>query len=221
MPVVSCPYCTNPVSLPTPWNSPAYTCPHCQNTVATSPPPPPAPAPRSMPTPAPMQMAVQSYSPPVVVSPPPPPQPAYDEEFDDSLSRTSRRKQTGSPFIEFASFRLMIAPLIIQIVFWIGVAVCVIQGGSVMISSFSVPAPYDSRNIDRDDDDYSGNTKPGTKSKAKQSPPTRFSFALFGTGLLIMFIGPLLIRLACEFYILLFKIHDELKLSNDREKYRS
>jgi hypothetical protein len=165
-------------------------------------------------------VAVQSYSLPVVMSPPPPPQPAYEEVYDDAPVRNSRRKQSGSPFMEFATFRLMIAPVIIQVVFWIGVAVCVLQGGSVMIDSFRVPAPYDSRNIERDEDDYSGNTKLGTKSKAKQSPPTRFSFGLFGTGLLIMFIGPLLIRLACEFYILLFKIHDELKLTNDREKYR-
>lgn len=216
MPVVSCPYCTNPVSLPTPWTAPAYTCPHCQRTVATSSAP-------SYQQPQ-IQPQVQTFSPPPPPPPPPvpmlppPPTRSYEDEFNDDPRPRNRRQ--GSPFMEFATFRLMIAPVIIQVVFWIGVASCVLGGGSTIIGSFSVPAPYESRNVDRDyDDDV--NPKTGAKTKAKQSPPTRFSPLQFFTGLLMATVGPLLIRLACEFYILLFKIHDELKLTNDREKYRT
>src|SRR4051812_39065982 len=49
MPIVPCPYCSNPVSLPAPWTDSAYTCPHCRRVVTTgpaaSPPPPPPPPP--------------------------------------------------------------------------------------------------------------------------------------------------------------------------------
>jgi hypothetical protein len=39
-------------------------------------------------------------------------------------------------------------------------------------------------------------------------------------GLVMLIFGPLLIRILCELDIILFKIHDELKESNDRQRHR-
>jgi len=37
-------------------------------------------------------------------------------------------------------------------------------------------------------------------------------------GLLVLFFGPLFSRVACELTIILFKIHDQLKIGNERQK---
>jgi hypothetical protein len=74
---------------------------------------------------------------------------------------------------EFLAFRKMITPMIIQIIFWVGVVACVITGFGAMGQSF---------------------------------------FA----GLMILLIGPLVVRIYCELLILLFRIHDTLTEIRDR-----
>jgi hypothetical protein len=69
---------------------------------------------------------------------------------------------------EFLSFDTMITPLIIKIVFWIGVAGCVI-GGIVMMIQGS-----------------------------------------FLTGLLVLVLGPICVRIYCEILIVIFRIHESL-----------
>jgi hypothetical protein len=41
-----------------------------------------------------------------------------------------------SPFVEFLTFRRMVTPIVIQIIFWIGVGICVLSGIGLMILAF-------------------------------------------------------------------------------------
>lgn len=104
----------------------------------------------------------------------------------------------------------MITPILIQIVFWLGVAACVIQGGLFIAASFAVPKLVNDRD-DRDPD----RTEKVDKQKAKAAA-TQFSIGLFAGGVSTMIFGPLLMRIIAEQILLLFKIHDELKVANDR-----
>ncbi len=78
---------------------------------------------------------------------------------------------------DFLSFRKMITPLIIQIVFWVGVVLSVIGGIGMIISGAG---------------------------------------ARFGggnqvlTGLIMLFLGPLFVRIYCELLIVMFRINETL-----------
>ncbi|VTR92709.1 Hypothetical membrane protein OS=Gracilibacillus boraciitolerans JCM 21714 GN=JCM21714_4748 PE=4 SV=1: DUF4282 [Gemmata massiliana] len=219
MPVVPCPHCSKPVSLPPDWTGTAYTCPHCRRVVSTSeppePPPPPARPPRS-------SASRQSVSPPPPPLPlPPPPIPArepreQEEPFDIDPTPRRRRRLSTNPIIDFVTFRLMITPILIQIVFWFGTLSCIVSGLKVITESFqssdSYTTPFDDRSL----------RAPGgiDRPKMKEEPKRTFSFQTFALGVVIIFVGPLIVRLYCEIFIIIFKIHDELKLSNDRQRYR-
>jgi hypothetical protein len=126
---------------------------------------------------------------------------------------------------DLLTFRLMITPILIQIVFWLGVAVCFIQGGLTIVASFVMPASSSRSNWDARDDRFAPPDRfgPGEKidKTAKPASTTQFSIILFATGLATIVFGPLLVRLYCELLIVIFKIHDELKISNDRQQYRT
>ena len=77
---------------------------------------------------------------------------------------------------DFLAFKKMITPIAIQILFWIGVGVCVIMG----ITMIAAPAPFG-----------------------------RASGVI--SGLLVLFIGPIAVRVACELIVAVFGIHDALK----------
>jgi hypothetical protein len=122
---------------------------------------------------------------------------------------------------DFLTFRLMITPLMIQIVFWLGVLVCFGLGGYTIARSFVAPvrSNYDSR-----DDQYTSDRTALDENgdrKMKTSPTTQFSETLFALGAAILVLGPFLLRLFCELLIVIFKIHEELRLSNDRQRYRT
>lgn len=70
---------------------------------------------------------------------------------------------------EFLSFKKMITPIIIQVLFWLGVLVAVIAALATMFT---------------------------------QS---------FFAGLLMLILGPILVRVYCELLIVIFKIHDCLE----------
>jgi len=72
---------------------------------------------------------------------------------------------------DFLAFRKFITPVLIQIIFWVGVVFCVISGIVAM-------------------------TRGGVEGVA--------------IGLLLIAIGPLIVRLYCEILILLFRIYDNL-----------
>ena len=199
MPVVPCPHCANPVTLPPTWGGAAYTCPHCRRVAGGSPPPPPRPV-----------------APPPVPVPPPPPTLSFsdDNNYDNDPSPPRRRSPTGSPVGDFLTFRLMITPILLQIIFWFGVAACVIQGGLLIVTSLNVPRSSFDRDIT--DPDKVEKVEKGTDKKAKTAPATQFSPLLFAGGVSVLIFGPLVVRLYCELMIIIFKIHDELKAANDR-----
>ena len=74
---------------------------------------------------------------------------------------------TGSTFGDFLRSRLMITPILIQVIFWIGVGLCVI-GGLVAIARGEV------------------------------------------SGVVVLLLGPLVVRIYCELLIVIFKILEAL-----------
>jgi hypothetical protein len=72
---------------------------------------------------------------------------------------------------DFLSFRKMITPIFIQVIFWFAVVACVI---AALISMFGGTA------------------------------------ASFLSGLLMLVIGPFVVRIYCELLIIMFRIYDEL-----------
>ena len=75
---------------------------------------------------------------------------------------------------DFFSFRTMITPVIIQIIFWIGVALCIIVGlGYILVGS-------------------------------------RYGSASPAYGVLILILGPVVVRIYCEILIIFFRINETL-----------
>jgi len=109
----------------------------------------------------------------------------------------------------------MITPFLIQIVFWIGTLLSLGAGGRLMVASFEAGSSS-SKDSDRDLDRIGSGG-----DKAKKTTSSNFSALMFAQGALIALLGPLILRIACELDIILFKMHDELKEMNDRARYRS
>jgi len=74
----------------------------------------------------------------------------------------------------------MMTPIIIQILFWIGVAVCVIVGIIEIVSGTNTP--------------YGGGG------------------SVVFMGILLLLLGPILVRVWCELMLVLFSIHDMLAI---------
>jgi len=93
---------------------------------------------------------------------------------------------------DFLSFRKMITPLIIQALFWIGVAVSVITGLVMIISGAS------------SNSDYYGQSSGGGEVLI---------------GLLLLIIGPFIVRVWCEMLILFFRMNETLtEIKNNTQK---
>jgi hypothetical protein len=73
---------------------------------------------------------------------------------------------------EFLSFKRMLTPAFIQVIFWLGVAFCVI-GGIVMIANPIMPG----QDV---------------------------------MGILLLLLGPIVVRIYCEIVIVLFRINENL-----------
>lgn len=112
------------------------------------------------------------------------------------------------PIADFFTFRLMITPLLIETVFWIGSLLCIIAGGKIMFDSQTAATP-------------ARQFAPGDDVIVAEATKGGFKKVEFVTGVLLMFLGPLVVRIVCELDIVLFKIHDELKSANERAQYRS
>ncbi len=78
---------------------------------------------------------------------------------------------------DFLAFRKMITPTIIQIIFWLGVLVCVIVAFGAIVGGSAMSG-------------------------------TGMGGPLY--GLLILVLGPVLVRVYCELLIVLFRIYDSL-----------
>ncbi len=73
---------------------------------------------------------------------------------------------------DFFSFRRMITPVIIQVVFWIGVVLCIILGIITIANGMFVEERIG--------------------------------------GIVLLFLGPVVVRMYCEFFIVAFRINDNI-----------
>jgi hypothetical protein len=117
-----------------------------------------------------------------------------DDDGDDrGREERSRRRvvrRASNPIGDFLTFRLMVTPVVIQIVFWLGVLACVGVGIRTIVASFDAGGP------------------------ARKE----LSVMMLAGGVMLTFGGPLLVRIYCELLMIFFKIHDELKEANDRTR---
>ena len=90
---------------------------------------------------------------------------------------------------DFLGFKKMITPVVIQIVFWIGVAVSVMAGIGLMIAGAAASAEMNR---------YGGG--------GAGLPGGLLVFA----GLVEMFVGPVLVRISCELTMVFFRIYETL-----------
>jgi hypothetical protein len=81
---------------------------------------------------------------------------------------------------DFLAFRKMITPIVVQVLFWLGVIACVATGLAIMSGSSSLAGVY------------------------PISPKI--------LGILVIVLGPLLVRFYCELIIVLFRIFDSLRV---------
>jgi hypothetical protein len=126
-------------------------------------------------------------------SPPPAPPPPHEapQDFDD-LDEPSRRRRSptsgaSGTLVDFLLFRRMIAPWVIQLIFWLGVVGCV-GYGLVLIVGGLIGAAY---------------------SRDAGGGLLLLMFALFG-GVVVMVMGPIMVRLYCELLIVIFRINETL-----------
>src|SRR5262249_16111353 len=150
---------------------------------------------------------------PQPLPPPPPPQEVFNIDHQDEPIRRHARRSNGS-LSDLVTFRLMITPILIQIVFWVGTALCLFMG--IRLATGSVPTieEFSTSRTAREDD--SEMRTGGSKVKQPElSSRTKFSIVPLLSGIAVMIFGPLLLRVYCELAIVFFKIHDELKELND------
>jgi len=119
----------------------------------------------------------------------------------------------------------MITPLLIQVIFWVGTAVCLFAGVSLMAGNTRMTeSDTGARRPSASSDDFDApDPLPGRSTRlAETGGRSRFSTMSFVMGVALILVGPVALRVYCELAIIFFKIHDELKESNDRsQRYRS
>jgi len=89
---------------------------------------------------------------------------------------------------DFFAFRKMITPVIIQVIFWIGVATCVILGLYLIIDGASGERSYSYGGIEY----------------------VRAGIAETVSGLLVLVLGPIVVRVLSELTILFFRMNETL-----------
>jgi hypothetical protein len=131
------------------------------------------------------------------VQAPPPPAPPHDvfdvpaprhppeEAADEPLVSVARQRPAAPPskggFADFVLFRKLIAPWVTIVFYWLSVAAVILFGIAVMIAG-----------------SFSGDRRPLT------------IVASIVVGLLIMIVGPFLLRIVYESAIVIFRIYDTL-----------
>ena len=81
---------------------------------------------------------------------------------------------------DFLAFRKMISPVVIQIIFWLGVIACVATALSIM----------------------------GGNSSYGAGLPVNPKIA----GVVVLILGPLVVRFYCELLIVLFRMYDSMRV---------
>lgn len=135
------------------------------------------------PPPSPLQeLRAESTAP---AAPPPEPAPAKEPEAPrEPALAPAEAGPPGNPVVDFLLFRTMIAPLIIQIVFWVGVLSCVLAGFVFLV--IAIGEIINGRQV------MDGVVR---------------AFA----ALAVILVGPLVVRIYCELLILFFRIYDTLR----------
>ena len=118
---------------------------------------------------------------------------------------------------DYLTFRRMITPLIIQIVFWLGFAGCLVMGTILIVKN----VPLIDKQAKTAPADAGSSSGDGDGTLAKTRPPAPLSQVILGVFLIL--VGPVVVRIACEIIILIFRINetltdlkDILELNRDR-----
>lgn len=104
------------------------------------------------------------------------------------LSNFSR---SGNAMEDYLTFRKMITPTVIQILFWLGVAACVLVALVTMVTSLA-----------------------GAIRLRSAGP-----LAVFVFGVIYLVVGPVLVRVWCELVVVFFRMNDtltQIKANTDR-----
>jgi predicted Zn finger-like uncharacterized protein len=119
------------------------------------------------------------------------PAPAPPAPLPEPLSPPDR---SNNVLVDFLLFRKMVAPVLIQVLFWIGLIGCIVVGGlqfAVVLTLLNAGQPFG-----------------------------RVIGPLLST-LTVWFLGPVFLRVNCEVLILFFRMHEALtEIKNAKEKRR-
>lgn len=184
--------------------------------------------PVAMPSPA-------AYLPPEyfpVPPPPTPPRPArprpradeYDVTPVDEPAeppRPRRRKAvSGNAVLDYLFLRRHIAPVLAVGVFWVGTLFLVVSGLSMVVWSFNAPTGLSvgtgGLDLGGAGLDEAGGLPPGGFKMPEIKEKRGFSPWWFVFGLLQAFVGPVVLRVLCEFVIVVFRINEMLLDLKDR-----
>jgi hypothetical protein len=167
----------------------------------------------------PPRLAATAFPPPGYYPPPAPPtrEPfrAIDRDEDDAPP-PRRRSPFGNVLLDFLLLRRHIAPTLIVAVFWLGTAFLVVSGLVTVVGSFNATkgvslSGLDLGGLNADDPGLGGGLSlPSVKSERG------FSFPMFLSGVFLLFAGPIVLRVMCEFVIVVFRINESLLAVKDR-----
>ncbi|MCS7021430.1 MAG: GYF domain-containing protein [Gemmataceae bacterium] len=160
-------------------------------------------------------------------------EPSSEEAFPRPFRNKKRRRSSDQWFYDFLTFRRMIAPILIQIMFWMGTVVWVIFGVYLFVDGLIpkdrlvdglIPKdrhPEFAPNIERDfmrdfQDDLTNRAKniglrPKNNDSIKNNDNSKqsdFRQSLFGLFMIIFM--PFVWRLVCEELIVFFQINETL-----------
>jgi hypothetical protein len=126
----------------------------------------------------------------MVTGAPPPsePEPMVAPLADEEPHVPRTRTEGDSAFWDYLVFRRMITPIIIQIIFWLGVVLITFLGLWNVIQSFG-----------------STTTDGGVTIQKRET-----SVVGILLGLLTLFLGPIIWRVYCEILILVFRMNETL-----------
>jgi hypothetical protein len=125
----------------------------------------------------------------VTGSPPPPEPEAAAPRYADEAAEPARRARPSgqaSAFVEFLFFRRMIAPIVIQIIFWVG-AVLMFFGGLILAGMSLI--------------------------KIGDFGAVAILGAIY--GLAYMLFGPIVLRVYCEILIVFFRMYETMREVRD------
>jgi hypothetical protein len=178
---VACPHCGKKIKAPDNLAGKTARCPSCQRTFLV---PANIPAPPSVPQAS--REAVFSFDRPEQVEENGP------FEHEDVAGSTPPGPERRNSFVDYLLFRKMVAPVIIQVLFWFGVAGAIMAGLAYMGIGISIMKVSVGMGV----------------------------LTMLG-GLAEMVIGPLLVRVYCELLIVIFRIYEKLTEINERLAQRS